>query len=301
MKRALMMVLMITLTAAFVMANGQQGTEAVGADSVEAAATAYFAEYPEGGYIIKEDVFLDKVKAGESMTVLDIRQADAYAAGHIEGAVNLPWGPAIADSLSSIPQEGNVYVYCYSGQTAGQTVALLNVAGIPAKSVRYGWNFGISKQDGYEAVSSTADASLSGSYDVDPAIAEAITVYYDGLADLNGTTFANYKVSEDNAKSIFDADDDDVQFVSIRKAEDYANEHIDGAINVPYSAGMNENFGDLPGDKKLIVYCYSGQTAGQTVAILKLLGYDAVSMNGGLGTSLNNPMGWRTKGYPLVP
>ena len=300
MKKALIMVLMITLAVTFAVAKGQQGTTAVGADSLEAAATAYFAEYPEGGYIIKEDVFIDKVKAGESMTVIDIRQPDVYAAGHIKGAVNLPWGPAIAEGLSSIPQEGNVYVYCYSGQTAGQTVALLNVAGIPAKSVRYGWNLGISKVEGYEAATDTADASLSGSYDIDPAISEAFAEYYGGLAGLKGTVFANNKVSEDNAKSIFDAQDEDVVFVSIRRTEDYAAGHIEGAINVPYGSGMNENFADLPGDKKLIVYCYSGQTAGQTVGILRLLGYDAVSLNSGMGTSMTAPAGWMNKGYPVV-
>ena len=66
MKKTLLTVLMIMLAISFAMAKGQQGTTAVGADSLEAAATAYFAEYPEGGYIIKEDVFIDKVKAGGS-------------------------------------------------------------------------------------------------------------------------------------------------------------------------------------------------------------------------------------------
>ena len=38
----------------------------------------------------------------------------------------------------------------------------------------------------------------------------------------------------------------------------------------------------LPKDKKIIVVCYTGQTAGQVVSILRLLGYDACSLKGGM-------------------
>lgn len=38
----------------------------------------------------------------------------------------------------------------------------------------------------------------------------------------------------------------------------------------------------LPKDKRIIVVCYTGQTAGQTVGILRLLGYDACSLMGGM-------------------
>ena len=48
---------------------------------------------------------------------------------------------------------------------------------------------------------------------------------------------------------------------------------------------MHEMFSLLNARKKLIVYCYTGQTAGQTVAALRMLGYDAVSLRGGMGKS----------------
>jgi len=63
---------------------------------------------------------------------------------------------------------------------------------------------------------------------------------------------------------------------------------------------MQEYFGQLPQDKKLVVYCYTGQTAGQAVAGLRMLGYDAVSLNGGMGTPANEPYGWSNKGYETV-
>jgi rhodanese-related sulfurtransferase len=63
---------------------------------------------------------------------------------------------------------------------------------------------------------------------------------------------------------------------------------------------MQEGFSDLPKDKTIVVYCYTGQTAGQTVGILRLLGYDAVSLNGGVGMESNAPLGWANQGFELV-
>jgi rhodanese-related sulfurtransferase len=63
---------------------------------------------------------------------------------------------------------------------------------------------------------------------------------------------------------------------------------------------MQEQFSSLPADQKILTYCYTGQTAGQTVAGLRLLGYDAVSLNGGIGWPPNKPLGWKNKGYETV-
>lgn len=49
----------------------------------------------------------------------------------------------------------------------------------------------------------------------------------------------------------------------------------------------------LPKDKKIIVVCYTGQTAGQIVGVLKLLGYDACSLMGGMVN------GWLKDAMPI--
>jgi rhodanese-related sulfurtransferase len=94
--------------------------------------------------------------------------------------------------------------------------------------------------------------------------------------------------------------DADMMVVSIRQPGAFAEGHIKGAVNIPWGAGMEQYFGQLPQDKKLVVYCYTGQTAGQTVAGLRMLGYDAVSLNGGMGTEANAPYGWSNKDYEVV-
>ena len=124
--------------------------------------------------------------------------------------------------------------------------------------------------------------------------------YFNGLADVSDGIWKNYKISEDNAKKLIDEGSADIYVLSIRQAEHYAAGHIPTAVNIPWGKGMQENFDILPMDKKIIVYCYTGQTAGQTVGILRLLGYDAYSLNGGMGTPANAPYGWANKGFEVV-
>ena len=276
--------------------------EAPKIDVVVEAANSYFANMPQDVYKIPEKEFVDKVKAAEDMLILDIRSAEDYGKGHIKGAVNAPWGPAVAASLEKLPADKPVMIYCYTGQTAGQAVATLNMAGINAKSVNLGWNLGISKVEGIADLTETTanDFPTAAAAQVKPEIKAAIAAYYDGLATVKGTTYANYKISEDDAKKLLDTKDASAMFLSVRKAEDYVKGHIEGAINIPFGKGMEQQFNMLPKDKKIVVYCYTGQTAGQVVAGLRLLGYDAVSMHSGMGTPATGTAGWLNKGFPVV-
>lgn len=311
MKKLLTVLVLLLAVTALTFANGDQeqgGSAAPAAAesesvSVRDAVDAYFENMPDHIYKVNQAEFLQMVGAGSDMFVIDIRRAEDYAEGHIKGAVNMPWGtPAMYEMLPYIPSDKPVFVNCYSGQTAGQAVALLNIAGIPTRSINLGWNFGLSRVDGMQAFVETTENAWPSTVQTEiPAnIMEAYQAYYEEMAEASGTPFASNIVSEDNAKAIHDAGDEDVLFVSIRKPEHYAEAHIEGAINIPFGPGMQENFASLPADKKLIVYCYTGQTAGQTVAGLRMLGFDAVSLKGGMGMAANEPLGWMAKGYPTV-
>ena len=61
---------------------------------------------------------------------------------------------------------------------------------------------------------------------------------------------------------------------------------------------MQESFDILPEDKTLILQCYSGQTASQTVAALLIKGYTAYNLSGGMGAEGGS--GWLGAGYELV-
>ncbi|MCF7951984.1 MAG: sulfurtransferase [Spirochaetaceae bacterium] len=291
-----------------VVAEGQQEAPAAEsgvsrAEVLQGAIDEHFSSLSaNGNYMIGQADFVDKVRAGDDMLILDIRQADAYAAGHIKGAVNVPWGPAIAKSIDFIPTDKPVMVYCYTGQTANQANALLNFIGADAKSVKFGWNLGISKVEGIDDVVTTEAAQFPGKsgIDVNPVLREVFVDYFENLADVSGTMYSSNIISEENVKKIVDAEDDTVYILSIRQESAYNEGHVPGAELISWGDGMQQQFSSLPADKKIIVYCYTGQTAGQTVGGLRVLGYDAVSMKGGMGTPANAPQGWSNQGYPVV-
>ena len=267
---------------------------------VETAAMNYFANLPDGNNAIKSPDFFAKIDAGEDMVILDIRQAPDYEAGHLQNAVSVPFGKAVADNLEMIPDDVPVYVYCYTGQTASQTTALLNAAGKTAKNVQSGFNNGISKTEGYEQYVTTDPVpALSGEYPVDPAIKAAIVKYYENVDAAIGTDFQNLNISAANAKAILDSGDDSYFFLDVRQAADYEAGHIPTAMNIPFKPGMEQSFSQLPEDKTIIVNCYTGQTASQVVGILRLLGFEAYNLSGGMGAA-DPKAGWLGEGFEVV-
>ena len=84
----------------------------------------------------------------------------------------------------------------------------------------------------------------------------------------------------------------DLFLLDIRKKEDFEKGHIPGAFNT-FWYEVGEIIDVLPKDKKIVVACYSGQSAGQVVSLLKVLGYDAYSLAGGMVN------GWSKSNLPL--
>lgn len=78
-----------------------------------------------------------KIAEGEDMTILDIRKADYYAAGHIPGAINFGIS-SLLDNLNKIDPDSPVYVYCDTGHWAAEAAALLQILGYDAYSLKFG-------------------------------------------------------------------------------------------------------------------------------------------------------------------
>jgi rhodanese-related sulfurtransferase/predicted small lipoprotein YifL len=250
-----------------------------------AAANAYFANFEANPVIKPEDLFA-KMEAGDELFIVDIRQQADYDAGHLKGAYLAAWGQDLADKAGMLPTDKPVYIYCYTGQTAGQTVALLRMLGIDAYSVQSGYMNGISKVEGFEAYTDTTAAELpDAGASFDPFLLPEVQAYFAAVTD-NG----NFQIADTDAQALIDAGS--VTVLDVRKAEDYAAGHIKGAVNIPFGKGMD--FSDVPTDKQVIVTCYTGQTAGQTVAVLRMLGYNAVSLKGGMTN------GWLADSLPTV-
>ncbi len=75
---------------------------------VEVAARRYLG--PDDTEAISREELLRRVRAGRAL-VLDVRPANEYAAGHIPGALSIPFGE-LADRLAELPSDLDIVAYC---------------------------------------------------------------------------------------------------------------------------------------------------------------------------------------------
>jgi phage shock protein E len=64
----------------------------------------------------------------EGLALLDVRSTEEFAAGHIQGAINIPLDQ-LATRLAELPKTDTLIVYCRSGRRAGLAAAVLQQAG----------------------------------------------------------------------------------------------------------------------------------------------------------------------------
>ena len=69
--------------------------------------------------------------------VLDVREPDEYAGGHVPGAVSIPLAQVPA-RVADVPTGGRVFVVCASGTRSKRATETLRTAGVDAVSVRGG-------------------------------------------------------------------------------------------------------------------------------------------------------------------
>jgi rhodanese-related sulfurtransferase len=74
---------------------------------------------------------------GENAVVLDVREPDEYAAGHVPGAVLIPLGEVV-QRLDEVPQGGPLHVICHSGGRSARATAWLEQQGVEAVNVAGG-------------------------------------------------------------------------------------------------------------------------------------------------------------------
>ncbi len=67
----------------------------------------------------------------------------------------------------------------------------------------------------------------------------------------------------------------DLVVIDVREPSEYAAGRIDGAINIPLRA-LVQNLDQVPKDKPVMLYCSSGYRTGMGVMTLQLLGYGNV-------------------------
>jgi rhodanese-related sulfurtransferase len=109
------------------------------ADTAQAAADAYFSGGTKN--ISAADLF-DNLNDGDGSNdpfIISVRSAEDYEKGHIAGSINLdPKTLFTEGGMISVPDNRPLVIYCYTGQTASQVTAALNILGYDATNMTWG-------------------------------------------------------------------------------------------------------------------------------------------------------------------
>jgi len=226
----------------------------------------------------------------EDYTVIDIRGQTDYDAGHIAGAYHSTLGTLMTDIGTTIPTDNPFVVACYTGQAAGHAKFAMEMMGYEdTKSLLWGMSSWSPDVTGSSWATTTMVADLLTNPEQDgnngdlawglyPTTTGDMATRVQAMleAGFQGVTYASI---QDNLDEYF--------IVNYFGEDDYLGQgssgvpgHIPGAFQfTPYaSLGVGEMLANLPTDKTIVVYCWTGQHSSQITAYLNTLGYDAKSL-----------------------
>jgi rhodanese-related sulfurtransferase len=93
-----------------------------------AAPAAQAAKATQVALVSQDALLAMQARKDSSLLLLDVRTPDEFSAGHIPGAVNIPYDQ-VAAHLAEIPKGDEVVLYCHSGRRAGLAAEVLAANG----------------------------------------------------------------------------------------------------------------------------------------------------------------------------
>jgi rhodanese-related sulfurtransferase len=112
----------------------------------------------------------------------------------------------------------------------------------------------------------------------------------EGASDAGGLR----TVAVDDAAALLADPPDDLVILDVRTAQEYAEGHIaDSQLIDFYETDFTDHIADLDPTVPYIIYCRSGNRSGQTLSIMRELGFeDVADVDGGI-------LQWQAGGHPL--
>lgn len=83
---------------------------------------------------------IDKIKSGNNIHLIDIRNSYQFNMGHIPGALNISGNMLLSNSSNYLSKNDIYYIYCQSGSTSNRVVNELNYLGYNTINVEGGYN-----------------------------------------------------------------------------------------------------------------------------------------------------------------
>jgi len=257
-------------------------------------------------YLVAEDLDLPDMLAGwitarpaeadlttflGTYDILDIRAADKFAVGHIEGATNTSLGN-ILDAAKNTSKP--ILVVCYTGQSASHAVIALRLSGyLDAKVLKFGMSgWAASFSAPWEGAIGNEAENHAGNWATAPGSITATGSFAYPTYTTSATDGAGIlkerveKMLTGGFKGVANTDvlsNPDNYFINnfwaLSDVEHYG--HITGAYRVNPLSIENDLLKGLDPSKTIVTYCWTGQTSSMVTAYLNVIGYNTVSLKFG--------------------
>ncbi|WP_448587407.1 rhodanese-like domain-containing protein [Thermocrinis sp.] len=89
------------------------------------------------------------------------------------------------------------------------------------------------------------------------------------------------EIDAKEAKRLLEEEKDNVILLDVRTPPEHIQLRIPNSILIPLDE-LRFSYGSLPKDKKIIVYCRSGERSAFATYLLRHLGYEAYNLAGGI-------------------
>ncbi len=200
--------------------------------------------------------------------IIDVRTPEEFTEEHIEDAINLDYySETFQDELDTLDRDTTYLIYCRSGGRSGNALDIM-----AELDFREAYNM-------LDGINGWVEEELPTIQETPPQISESITPQ---------EAFNLIQENQDNL---------DFVIIDIRTPEEFADGHIENAINIDY---RSENFRDeldkLDKDKTYLIYysCACGGIDRKTLNIMAELNFsEAYNISGGLNK-------WKADGFPTV-
>ncbi len=224
--------------------------------------------------------------------IIDIRSAEAFASGHIEGAHNVAFTNILTEANKA---DNPILVVCFTGQTACYATSLLRLYGFEdAQALKWGmsgWNPNFDSwtancKDLTTSSNWTTSANTPGEFDAP----EWISTSTNGADILKERVEAVVAAGFKTAKNTDVLDNSGDYYINnfFSEAHYTGFGHVAGAYRI--NPLLIDDCSKLDPSGKIVTYCYTGQTSAVITAYLNVLGFDAYSLTFGInGMSTSNP------------
>ncbi|WP_321297415.1 rhodanese-like domain-containing protein [Marinifilum fragile] len=299
MKKLLKYLLILTLLPALFLSSCKEDDDVViGGDNSFAVLTDYLVandlDLPDvlSAWIVPAPAEADLNTFLGTYDIMDIRSAEHFAAGHIQGAVNSSLANILTDAANTSKP---ILVVCYTGQTASHAVVALRLSGyanaVVLKWGMSGWNSSLSGSwISNSGATNGANAIGSANWVTSPVATNQMFEY----PGISTTATTGEAILEERVEAMISGG-----FKGIASTEVLTNPgnyfinnywaqtdvdhygHIAGAYRIQPLSIENGEIANLDPDKTIVTYCWTGQTSSMITAYLNVLGYNALSLKFG--------------------